>query len=131
VAGPVLPEYYAPAGAAGFSACDSAGWLAHPGTAGTAVPGELHIRDESSGPVPAGTPGTTWFKPGSPSRYFDDVEKTAGSASPDGPVVTAGDVGYLDGDGCLYLTDRATFMIISGGVSICPQEGENLLITHP
>ena len=81
--------------------------------------------------VPPGTPGTLWFKPGSPFRYFNDVEKTAESTSPDGSMVTVGDVGYLDGDGYLYLTDRATFMIISGGVNIYPQECENLLITHP
>src|SRR4029077_3311970 len=80
---------------------------------------------------PPGTPGTLWFKPGSPFRYFDDVEKTAESTSPDGSMVTVGDVGYLDGEGYLYLTDRATFMIISGGVNIYPQECENLLITHP
>jgi long-chain acyl-CoA synthetase len=59
------------------------------------------------------------------------VEKTAESTSPDGSMVTVGDVGYLDDDGYLYLTDRATFMIISGGVNIYPQECENLLITHP
>jgi hypothetical protein len=95
------------------------------------VLGELHILDESFEPVPPGTPGTLWFKPGSPFRYFDDVEKTAESTSPDGSMVTVGDVGYLDDDGYLYLTDRATFMIISGGVNIYPQECENLLITHP
>jgi long-chain acyl-CoA synthetase len=129
--GPVLLEYYASTEAVGFSACDSAEWLAHPGTVGKVVLGELHILDESFEPVPPGTPGTLWFKPGSPFRYFDDVEKTAESTSPDGSMVTVGDVGYLDDDGYLYLTDRATFMIISGGVNIYPQECENLLITHP
>src|SRR6478609_2643295 len=129
--GPVLLEYYASTEAVGFSACDSAEWLAHPGTVGKVVLGELHILDEKFEPVPPGTPGTLWFKPGSPFRYFDDVEKTAESTSPDGSMVTVGDVGYLDGEGYLYLTDRATFMIISGGVNIYPQECENLLITHP
>ena len=129
--GPVLLEYYASTEAVGFSACDSAEWLAHPGTVGKVVLGELHILDESLQPVPPGTPGTLWFRPGSPFRYFDDVEKTAESTSPDGSMVTVGDVGYLDDDGYLYLTDRATFMIISGGVNIYPQECENLLITHP
>ena len=129
--GPVLLEYYASTEAVGFSACDSAEWLAHPGTVGKVVLGELHILDESFKPVQPGTPGTLWFKPGSPFRYFDDVEKTAESTSPDGSMVTVGDVGYLDDDGYLYLTDRATFMIISGGVNIYPQECENLLITHP
>jgi long-chain acyl-CoA synthetase len=118
-------------GLSSLEACDSAEWLAHPGTVGKVVLGELHILDESFEPVPPGTPGTLWFKPGSPFRYFDDVEKTAESTSPDGSMVTVGDVGYLDDDGYLYLTDRATFMIISGGVNIYPQECENLLITHP
>jgi long-chain acyl-CoA synthetase len=95
------------------------------------VLGELHILDESFEPAPPGTPGTLWFRPASSFRYFHDVEKTAESTSPDGSMVTVGDVGYLDEDGYLYLTDRATFMIISGGVNIYPQECENLLITHP
>jgi long-chain acyl-CoA synthetase len=81
--------------------------------------------------LPAGEPGTLWFKSGSPFEYFHDVEKTRESTSPDGTLVTVGDVGYLNEDGFLFLTDRATFMIISGGVNIYPQETENLLITHP
>ena len=129
--GPVFLEYYASTEAIGFSACGTPEWLTHPGTVGKVVLGELHILDESFEPAPPGEPGTLWFKPGSPFRYFDDVEKTADSTSPDGSMVTVGDVGYLDGDGYLYLTDRATFMIISGGVNIYPQESENLLITHP
>ena len=128
--GPILLEYYAATEGIGLSVCDTGEWLAHPGTVGKVVLGELHILDESFEPAPPGTPGTLWFKPGSPFRYFDDVEKTAESTSPDGSMVTVGDVGYLD-DGYLYLTDRATFMIISGGVNIYPQESENLLITHP
>jgi long-chain acyl-CoA synthetase len=129
--GPLLLEYYSSTELIGFSACDSGEWLAHPGTVGKVMFGELHILDGSFEPVPPGTPGTLWFKPGLPFRYFDDVEKTAESTSPDGSMVTVGDVGYLDDDGYLYLTDRATFMIISGGVNIYPQEAENLLITHP
>jgi long-chain acyl-CoA synthetase len=129
--GPILLEYYAATEGIGFSVCDTAEWLAHPGTVGKVVLGELHILDGSFQPVPPGEPGTLWFKQGWPFRYFDDVEKTAESTSPDGSMVTVGDVGYLDDDGYLYLTDRATFMIISGGVNIYPQEAENLLITHP
>jgi long-chain acyl-CoA synthetase len=129
--GPILREYYGATEGVGFSVCDSEEWLAHPGTVGKVVLGELHILDPSFEPVPPGTPGTLWFKQGWPFRYFDDAEKTAESTSPDGSMVTVGDVGYLDDDGYLYLTDRATFMIISGGVNIYPQEAENLLITHP
>ncbi|MFM9083800.1 MAG: AMP-binding protein, partial [Actinomycetota bacterium] len=76
-------------------------------------------------------PGTLWFSSGSAFTYFNDTEKTKESTSPDGAMTTVGDVGYVDDDGFLYLTDRATFMIISGGVNIYPQESENLLVTHP
>src|SRR5208283_488050 len=72
-----------------------------------------------------------WFKTATPFEYFNDPEKTARARSADGAMSTVGDIGYLDNDGYLYLTDRATFMIISGGVNIYPQEAENLLITHP
>src|SRR5215469_13555522 len=103
--GPILLEYYAATEGIGFSVCDTAEWLAHPGTVGKVMLGELHILDPFFEPVPPGTPGTLWFKPGSPFRYFDDVEKTTESTSPDGSMVTVGDVGYLDDDGYLYLTD--------------------------
>jgi long-chain acyl-CoA synthetase len=73
----------------------------------------------------------SWFKTATEFSYHDDVEKTAESKSPDGSMTTVGDVGYVDEDGFLYLTDRATFMIISGGVNIYPQECEDLLISHP
>jgi long-chain acyl-CoA synthetase len=82
-------------------------------------------------PCPTGTPGTVWFKTATPFEYFNDPNRTREARSPDGSMSTVGDVGYLDADGYLHLTDRATFMIISGGVNIYPQECENLLITHP
>jgi long-chain acyl-CoA synthetase len=74
---------------------------------------------------------TLWFKTATLFEYFNDPAKTAEARSADGSMSTVGDVGYLDADGYLHLTDRATFMIISGGVNIYPQECENLLITHP
>lgn len=80
---------------------------------------------------PTGTPGQVWFRTATPFEYFNDPEKTKEARSPDGSMSTVGDVGYVDADRFLYLTDRATFMIISGGVNIYPQECENLLITHP
>jgi long-chain acyl-CoA synthetase len=129
--GPIIIEYYGATEAIGFSACDSEEWLAHPGTVGKVIIGELHILDDSFDPVAPGSPGTLWFKPATRFRYFNDTEKTKESTSTDGSMITVGDVGYLDDDGYLYLTDRATFMIISGGVNIYPQECENLLITHP
>ena len=124
-------EYYGATEAIGYTGCDSAEWLAHPGTVGRVLLGELHILDPSFEPVPVGTPGMLWFKPEETFRYFNDVEKTAESTSPDGTMVTVGDIGYVDEDGYVYLTDRATFMVISGGVNIYPQESENLLVTHP
>ena len=129
--GPIIREYYGATEGMGFTACDSEEWLEHPGTVGRVLLGELHICDDQMNELPPGEPGTLWFKSGSPFRYFHDVEKTKESTSPDGSLVTVGDVGYLDEDGYLFLTDRATFMIISGGVNIYPQEAENLLITHP
>jgi long-chain acyl-CoA synthetase len=129
--GPIIHEYYGATEGLGFTACDSAEWLAHRGTVGRVLLGELHVLDEDMQPVPAGTPGTLWFKTATPFEYFKDPIKTKEARSPDGAMSTVGDVGYVDDDGYLYLTDRRTFMIISGGVNIYPQECENLLITHP
>jgi long-chain acyl-CoA synthetase len=129
--GPIIFEYYAATEGLCFVACDSTEWLAHRGTVGRVLLGELHVLDEEMRPVPVGIPGTLWFKTASPFEYFKDPVKTAEARSPDGTLSTVGDVGYIDEDGYLYLTDRRTFMIISGGVNIYPQECENLLITHP
>ena len=129
--GPIIHEYYGATEGLGFTACDSAQWLAHPGTVGKVMIGDLHILDEQMQPAPKGKPGEIWFKTASPFEYFNDPERTQASRSADGTMTTVGDVGYVDDDGFLYLTDRSTFMIISGGVNIYPQECENLLITHP
>jgi len=129
--GPIIHEYYGATEGLGFTACNSAEWLAHRGTVGKVLLGDLHILDETMQPCAVGTPGTVWFKTASPFEYFKDPNKTGEARSPDGSMSTVGDVGYVDGDGYLHLTDRATFMIISGGVNIYPQECENLLITHP
>ena len=129
--GPVLHEYYGATEGLGFTACDSHEWLAHKGTVGRVLLGDLHILDDALRPVARGEAGQIWFKPSSTFEYFNDPGRTAAARSPDGTLATVGDVGYLDVDGFLYLTDRATFMIISGGVNIYPQETENLLVTHP
>jgi long-chain acyl-CoA synthetase len=129
--GPIIHEYYGATEGLGFTACNSAEWLAHKGTVGRVLLGELHVLDDDMKPCPTGTVGTLWFKTATPFEYFNDPAKTAGARSADGRMSTVGDVGYVHGDGYLYLTDRATFMIISGGVNIYPQECENLLITHP
>ena len=129
--GPLILEYYSATEGMGLAACDSEQWLSHRGTVGQMVLGELHVLDENMRPAPKGEPGTLWFNAGTEFSYFNDPVKTAEGRSPDGTMSTVGDVGYVDDDGYLYLTDRATFMIISGGVNIYPQESENLLITHP
>jgi long-chain acyl-CoA synthetase len=128
--GPIIHEYYGATEGLGFTACDSREWLAHRGSVGKVLLGDLHILDENMRPCPKGVPGTVWFKTATPFEYFNDPVKTVEARSADGTMSTVGDVGYVD-DGFLYLTDRATFMIISGGVNIYPQECENLLITHP
>jgi len=129
--GPIIHEYYGATEGLGFTACDSVEWLAHRGSVGKVMIGDLHILDENMQPAPKGVPGEIWFKTASPFEYFNDAERTQQSRSADGTMSTVGDVGYVDDDGFLYLTDRSTFMIISGGVNIYPQECENLLITHP
>lgn len=129
--GPIIHEYYGATEGLGFTACNTPEWLAHKGTVGRVVLGDIHILDEDMNPSPKGEPGTIWFKTASPFEYFEDEAKTKESRSPDGSMSTVGDVGYLDDDGFLHLTDRKTFMIISGGMNIYPQECENLLITHP
>jgi long-chain acyl-CoA synthetase len=129
--GPIIHEYYGATEGLGFTACDSEEWLAHRGTVGRVLLGELHILDDQMRPCPVGTSGTVWFKTATPFEYFNDPNRTKEARSADGSMSTVGDVGYVDSDGYLHLTDRATFMIISGGVNIYPQECENLLITHP
>src|SRR6201987_2758879 len=129
--GPIIHEYYGATEGLGFAACDSEQWLAHRGTVGKVLLGELHVLDDNMQPCPKETPGTLWFKTATPFEYFNEAAKTREALSQDGSMSTVGDVGYVDDDGFLYLTDRATFMIVSGGVNIYPQECENLLITHP
>ena len=90
---------------------------------------EIHICDDEGEEVPVGESGTIYFDGGGKFEYYKDEDKTAGSRHAKG-WSTLGDVGYLDEDGYLYLTDRKHFMIISGGVNIYPQEAENVLITH-
>ncbi len=129
--GPIIHEYYGATEGLGFTACDTEEWLAHPGTVGRVILGNLHVLDDDGNPSPKGEPGTLWFETATEFEYFNDPNKTAEATSADGTMTSVGDVGYVDDDGFLYLTDRATFMIISGGVNIYPQETENLLITHP
>jgi long-chain acyl-CoA synthetase len=129
--GPILVEYYAATEGNGCTYCDSADWLAHKGTVGRAVLGQVLILDDDGKPCETGTPGTVWFGGATAFEYFNDPAQTAQSRTSTGDASTVGDVGYLDENGYLFLTDRKTHMIISGGVNIYPQETENLLVTHP
>lgn len=130
--GPVIVEYYGGTEANGMCGCTSQEWLAHRGTVGRPFMGEPVILDDDGNEMPPGVPGVVWFRgAGSSFEYFNDPEKTLAARSGDGTMSKIGDIGYLDEDGYLYLTDRQAFVIISGGVNIYPQEIENLLITHP
>jgi long-chain acyl-CoA synthetase len=128
--GPIINEYYAGTEGNGFTAINSEEWLTKKGSVGRAIMGEVKICDEAGDPVPPRTEGTVYFAGGGEFEYHNDPAKTAESRNKHG-WTTLGDVGWLDEDGYLFLTDRKSFMIISGGVNIYPQEIENLLVTHP
>jgi len=128
--GPVLQEYYAGSEGNGLTTISSAEWLARPGSVGKAVYGTLHICDDAGNEVPVGEEGLVYFEGGGAFEYHNDPAKTAEARNAQG-WTTLGDIGRTDADGYLYLTDRKSFMIISGGVNIYPQEIENRLITHP
>ncbi|MEM1088129.1 MAG: AMP-binding protein, partial [Pseudomonadota bacterium] len=130
--GPVIEEYYAGSEGNGMTWANTEQWLAHKGTVGIPIYGELHICDEAGDEVPTGTEGQIYFGGTFTPNYHNDEEKTKGAQNPKNPDwCSLGDVGKVDEDGFLYLTDRKAFMIISGGVNIYPQEAENALITHP
>ncbi|MCW5730541.1 MAG: AMP-binding protein [Alphaproteobacteria bacterium] len=128
--GPVLYEYYAGTEGNGLCAIDSNDWLAHKGSVGRALLGEVHIMDELGNERAAGEEGVIYFANGPAFEYHNDPAKTAESRNEKG-WTTLGDIGRLDAEGYLYLTDRKAYMIISGGVNIYPQEAENILINHP
>ena len=128
--GPILIEYYAGTEGNGLCAVNSRDWLVHQGTVGLPIIGVPHILDEEGNDLPPGEIGTIYFSDGRDFEYHNDPEKPAASRNEKG-WTTLNDVGYLDEEGYLYLTDRKTNMIISGGVNIYPQEAENILITHP
>ena len=130
--GPVLWEYYAGTELNGFCLVTPEQWLARPGTVGRPLIGELHILDEDGRELPPGEAGTVYFGGGPAYEYHNDPEKTNEVKDPAGHGwTTLGDVGYVDDEGWLFLTDRKAFMIISGGVNIYPQETENVLTMHP
>jgi long-chain acyl-CoA synthetase len=131
--GPILLEYYGATEAHGLTLCNSREWLTHRGTVGRPVLGDLLILDDHGEVCPAGTTGEVWFRGATNFSYFNDPAQTtvAQMDTEAGCMSTVGDVGFVDDDGFLHLTDRKTHMIISGGVNIYPQETEDLLISHP
>jgi fatty-acyl-CoA synthase len=131
--GPIIHEYYGGTELNGMTYASPEDWLAHPGTVGRPVFGTLHICDEDARELPIGETGLVYFElPVKPFEYHKDPVQTNSVQHPDHDNWTRlGDVGRVDQDGFLYLTDRSTFMIISGGVNIYPQEIEDCLISHP
>jgi fatty-acyl-CoA synthase len=131
--GPILHEYYAGTEGNGTTRIDSKTWLERPGSVGRAAVGTLHICDDEGHELLSGEAGTIYFERDEmPFAYHKDTDKTRSAQHPQHPNwSTLGDIGYVDGDGYLYLTDRKAFMIISGGVNIYPQIIEDALILHP
>jgi long-chain acyl-CoA synthetase len=127
--GPIVEEFYAGSEAFGFTAISSDEWLEHPGSVGRPADTTVHILDDAGDEVPVGTTGQVWFEATSRFEYHNDPTKTR-HAQDDRGRATYGDIGHVDEAGYLYLTDRASNMIISGGVNIYPQEAEMVLSAH-
>lgn len=127
--GEIIHEYYAGTENNGFTAITTAEWLAHPGSVGRAKLGVIHICDEAGRELPKGAEGEIYFENGHQFLYHNDPAKTAACTNDRG-WTTLGDIGRLDAAGYLYLTDRKSFVIISGGVNIYPQETEDILLGH-
>ena len=131
--GPILAEYYGATEGHGVTMIDTAQWRERRGSVGKAALGVVHICDDDGNELPTGRPGVIYFERDEPVFiYHNDPEKTSESRHPEHESwSTVGDIGYLDDEGYLFLTDRKAFMIISGGVNIYPQEVENVLAMHP
>ena len=129
--GDIIDEYYAGSESNGATLINSAEWRKKPGSVGRSRNAVIRICSESGDELPAGETGIIYFDGGYDFAYLNDPEKTKDARNPKNPSwTTLGDIGYLDEDGYLFLTDRKNFVIISGGVNIYPQEAENILIQH-
>jgi long-chain acyl-CoA synthetase len=128
--GPIIHEYYSSSEGSGFTLIGPDEWRAHPGSVGRAVGGSIHILDDDGSELPPGEVGTVWFEGASRFEYHNDPVKTSEAFNPQG-WSSLGDMGSVDADGYLYLSDRRTNLILSGGVNIYPQEVENELALHP
>jgi long-chain acyl-CoA synthetase len=127
--GPIIHEYYGSTEGCGVTWITSPQWLEHPGSVGKAVIGQPKILGDDGQEVAAGETGAVYFAEGPPFQYHKDPEKTASVVNEQG-WAQFGDIGHLDEEGFLYLTDRASYTIISGGVNIYPQESEDVLLSH-
>jgi acyl-CoA synthetase (AMP-forming)/AMP-acid ligase II len=128
--GPIVHEFYSGSEGAGLTYVNSQDWLAHPGTVGKSMTGQIHIVGDDGEELPVGEEGEVWFSTNRSFEYYHEPEKTKQAWDQRG-WSWMGDVGKIDDDGYLYLTDRASNMIISGGVNIYPREIEDVLIVHP
>lgn len=128
--GPILYEYYSGTEGNGQTAISPQEWLQHKGSVGRPILGDVRITDEAGNVLPAGETGRVYFAGGPRFEYFKDPAKTAAAYNAEG-WSTLGDIGHLDAEGYLYLTDRASHMIITGGVNVYPREVEDVLIAHP
>lgn len=128
--GPILEESYGGTEGNGLTMISSREWLAHPGSVGRAFMGAIHILDDEGRELPPGSQGTVYFSGGPRFEYHRNPAKTQEAHDLHGRS-TLGDIGYLDEEGYLYLTDRRNNLVITGGVNVFPQEVENLLVTHP
>jgi fatty-acyl-CoA synthase len=131
--GPILVEYYSSTEACGFTAIGSAEWLTKRGSVGRSMLGPVHVCGDDGAELPTGEAGLVYFERDvRPFEYHNDSAKTKEAEHPDhSNWTTVGDIGYVDADGYLFLTDRKSFMIIAGGVNIYPQEVEDALTLHP
>jgi long-chain acyl-CoA synthetase len=127
--GPLIWEYYAGSEGNGMTVIGTEEWLAHPGSVGRGISAAVHVLGEDGAELPPGQDGLIYFEGGA-FEYRNDPGKTAGSRTEQG-WSTLGDIGHLDAEGFLYLSDRRTDLIISGGVNIYPREIEEALIGHP
>lgn len=128
--GPIVDEYYAGSEGTGITYLTSEEWLAHRGSVGRPILGTVAITDDDGNELGPGEPGTIWFTGGTPYEYRGDPSATAARRDRRG-WTTLDDVGYLDDDGFLHLTDRRTHMIVTGGVNVYPREAEDVLAAHP
>ena len=128
--GSIIHEYYASTEGCGLTWITSEEWLAHPGSVGRAMIGDVHIVGDDGEELPPGATGAVAFSDGPAFEYHNDPAATAGATDERG-WQRFGDIGHVDSGGFLYLTDRASYVIITGGVNVYPQETENVLQSHP